>query len=176
MARARLKTATEALPIPQDDSQAREAIREIGDLNREAMRIEAELNDKVAALSQEYGERIAPLQEQVRAKQDGLKVFCEANRDRLTQNNRVKFHRFATGEISWRLRPAKITVRGKESVIEAIKAAGLKKRFLRIKEEINKEAMLEDRTTAAVIKGISVGSDGEDFIVEPNETELQQAS
>lgn len=172
----KLKTAGSNLPIPQDDSEAREVIREIGDLNRDALRIEAEMNDKIAALQQEYGDRVAPIREAAAAKTEGLKMFCEVNRDRLTGSGKVKYHRFATGEISWRLRPAKVSIRGITDVIEAIKAAKLGKRFIRVKEEINKEAMLEDRAMAGAIKGVTIGSDGEDFIVEPFETELKEAS
>jgi phage host-nuclease inhibitor protein Gam len=102
-------------------------------------------------------------------------MFAEANRDRLTGGGKVKFASFATGKISWRSRPAKVSIRGAEDVMEAIKAMGLAARFIRVKEEPNKEAMLEDRQTAAMIKGISIGSEGEDFIVEPFETELQEA-
>lgn len=172
----KMKTAATNLPIPQDDSEARSTIREIGDLNREALRLEAEVNDKIAKLQEEYGTKVAPIREQVQAKQEGLKMFCEVNRERLTNGGKVKFHRFATGEISWRLRPARVRIRGKEAVIEAIKAAKLGTQFLRTREDINKEAMLEDRTTAAAIQGVSIGSDGEDFIVEPFETELAKAS
>ena len=172
----KLKTTGSNLPIPQDDSEARETIREIGDLNRDALRIEAEMNDKIAALQQEYGDRVAPIREAALAKTEGLKMFCEVNRDRLTGGGKVKYHRYATGEISWRQRPAKVSIRGQAAVIEAIKAAKLGKKFIRTKEEINKEAMLEDRSTAGAIKGVTIGSDGEDFIVEPFETELAEAS
>ena len=178
MASRKMKSAGANLPIPQDDSEARTTIREIGELNREALRLEAELNDKIGKLQEEYGGKVAPIREQITAKQDGLKMFCEVNRDRLTNGGKVKFHRFATGEISWRLRPAKVTIRGKDDVIDAIKAAGLRKKFLRVKEDINKDAMLEksNRTAAGAIKGVTIGSDGEDFIVEPFETELAEAS
>lgn len=172
----KMKTAGANVPVPQDDTEARNAIREIGDLNRDVLRIEADLNDKIAALQEEYGKKVAPLREQVKAKTEGLRIFSEANRDRLTRGGKVKFHKFATGEISWRLRPAKVTIRGKDDVIEAIKSARLGKRFLRVKEDINKEAMLEDRATAGAIQGVSIGSDGEDFLVEPFETELAEAS
>ncbi len=174
----KIKTQGINAPVPQDDSEAREAIREIGDLGREALRLKAEMNDKIAELQQEYGEKVAPINDQMLAKQEGLKIFAEANRARLTNNGKVKFHRFATGEISWRLRPAKVSIRGKDAVIDAIKAAKLGKKFLRIKEEINKDAMLEksNRPLAAAIKGVTIGSDGEDFIVEPFETELAAAS
>ena len=178
MAKTKMKTAGINVPVPQDDSEAREAIREIGDLNRDVLRIEAELNDKIAALQNEYGDKVAPIREAAIAKQEGLKMFAEANRARLTKGGKVKYYRFATGEISWRLRPAKVTIRGKDDVIDALKAAKLGKEFLRTAETINKEAMLEkdNRAIAGAIKGVTIGSDGEDFIVEPFETELQEAS
>ena len=176
MTRGKVKAAGANVPVPQADGAAREAIREIGDLNREALRLEAEMNDGIAALQQDYGARVQPIRDAALAKQEGLKVFCEANRDRLTGGGKVKFHRFATGEISWRLRPARVSIRGKEAVIAAIKAARLGKRFLRVREDVNKEAMLEDRATAAAIRGVTIGSDGEDFLVEPFETELKEAS
>jgi phage host-nuclease inhibitor protein Gam len=176
MAPRKMKSAGSNLPVPQDDSEAREAIREIGDLNRDALRIEAEMNDKIAALQQEYGGLVAPIRETALAKQEGLKMFCEVNRERLTKGGKVKYARFATGEVSWRLRPAKVSIRGKDDVIAAIKASRLGKKFLRVKEDVNKEAMLEDRATAAAIQGVTIGSDGEDFIVEPFETELAEAS
>lgn len=167
----KMKSRGTNIPVPQDDSEAREAIREIGDLNREILRLEAEMNDRIAELQQHYGDLVAPIRELALARHEGLKVFCEANRARLTSGGKVKFHRFATGQVSWRLRPAKVTIRGKDAVIEALQAAGLH-RFLRTRVEVNKEAMLEDRKTAMGIKGVSIGSDGEDFIVEPFETEL----
>ena len=69
-----------------------------------------------------------------------------------------------------------MTLKKIEDVIEAVRKAGLADRFLRTKVEINKDAMLEDRATAAAIKGVTIGSDGEDFIVEPFETDLQGAA
>lgn len=174
----KVKTMGTNLPVPQDDSEAREAIREIGDLSRDALRIEAEMNDKIAALQQEYGDKVSPIRELISAKTQGVQMFAEANRTRLTNNGKVKYHRFATGEISWRIRPAKVSIRGTEDVITAIKSAGLSKKYLRTKEEINKEAMLaspKDRQLASALKGVTIGSDGEDFTVEPFETALQEA-
>lgn len=173
MVAKKIKAKAIEAPVPQDDSEAREAIREIGDLNREVVRLEAEMNDRIAALQEEFGALVEPLRERAQAKIDGLRTFAEANRIRLTRGGKVKFHRFATGEISWRTRPARVTIRGKDAVIEAIKAARLGKKFLRVKEDINKEAMLEDRATASAIKGVTIGSDGEDFLVEPYETKLE---
>ncbi len=172
------KTKTKAkasnLPIPQDDSEARSMIREIGDLQREIARAEHDLNDEIAALQERYGARVEPLRDLVEAKTEGLKMFCEVNRERLTRGGKVKFFRFTTGEISWRNRPAKVSLRKVDDVIEAIKRLKLEGKFLRVKEEVNKDAMLENRELASTIAGVTIGSDGEDFIVAPFETELPE--
>lgn len=169
---SKVKSKAVSVPVPQSDDDAREAIRQIGDTNREILRLQADMNDQIARLQETFGNQVAPLQAKSDELQEGLKIYCEANRSRLTGGGKVKFHQFATGQVSWRSQPAKVTIRGKDAVIEAIKSARLGKRFLRIKEEINKEAMLEDRATAGAIKGVSIGSEGEVFAVEPHETDL----
>lgn len=172
---AKVKSVSVARPIPQDDTEAREAIREIGDASRAALRLQAEMNDRIAALQQSYGEQAQPLNERVRQLTEGLQTWAEANRSRLTRGGKIKSAELSTGRVSWRTRPAKVTLRKIEDVIEAICKAGLAERFLRTKVEVNKEAMLEDRPSATAIRGVTIGSDGEDFIVEPFETELKEA-
>lgn len=172
--KAKTKAKASNLPIPQDDTEARSMIREIGDLQRRIARAEHDLNDEIAALQERYGALVEPLRDLIEAKTEGLKMFCEVNRERLTRGGRVKFFRFATGEVSWRNRPAKVSLRKIEDVIGEIKRLKLGSKFLRVKEEVNKEAMLEARELAATISGVTIGSDGEDFIVEPFETELPE--
>lgn len=161
------------LPVPQNRDDAADAVRMIGERNRELARIEADMNDRLALIKQEAEALAAPLRDDVLALTEGLKVFAEANRDGLTNGGKVKFADLGTGKISWRLRPAKVTVRGLEAVIDACKKLG-KHKFLRVKEEINKEAVLASPDEARMIAGISIGSEGEDFIVEPFETNLSE--
>ena len=171
----RSKTLTTNYPVPQDDSEARSAILEVGQAQRKIVRLEAELNDKVAKLKDQYGAKADVHRARVTELTEGLRMFCEANRARLTRDGKVKHHKFDTGEISWRFRPARVGLRGVEKIIEQVKEAGLTK-FLRVKEEVNKEAMLEDRETALGITGVTIGSDGEDFIVTPDEAALEEAA
>ena len=170
----RSKTLTTNYPVPQDDSEARSAILEVGQAQRKIVRLEAELNDKVAKLKEQYGAKADVHRARVTELTEGLRMFCEANRARLTRDGRVKHHKFDTGEISWRHRPAKVTLKGIDQILERIREAGLT-RFIRVKEEINKEAMLEDRENAVGITGVTIGSDGEDFIVTPDEAALEEA-
>lgn len=163
------------LPVPQNRDDAAAAIRRIGDANRDIARIEADMNDRLAAIKQECETRAQPMRNQVAADTEGLKVWAEANRDVLTNGGKVKFADMGTGKINWRLRPAKVSIRKVEDVIDELKRLGLQK-FLRVKEEVNKEAMLEAPDEARGVAGVSIGSAGEDFIVEPFEAEIARAT
>jgi len=165
------KTLGVNLPVPQNRDDAAAAIRQIGEKNREIARIEANMNDRLAVIKEESEVLAAPLKDDVVGLTEGLKVWAEANRDALTNGGKVKFSDLGTGKISWRLRPAKVTLREIEKIIERLKALG-KQKFLRTKEEVNKEAMLDAPDEARMIAGVSIGSEGEDFVVEPFEAEI----
>jgi phage host-nuclease inhibitor protein Gam len=171
------KTKTPALnlPVPQSDQEAEVAIARIGTLMRQIEGIEAAANDRIAAITAEAGASAAPVRAKLKAEIEGLKTYCEANRSRLTAVFTRKTAAFATGTVAWRARPAKVTLRDKvEEVIARIKTLGLKQ-FIRTKEEIDKEAMLKVPKLAATIAGVSIGSAGEDFAVEPLAMEIAEA-
>jgi phage host-nuclease inhibitor protein Gam len=102
----------------------------------------------------------------------GLRTWCEANRDALTENNKRKFADLGTGKIEWKFAPPKVTIRGADDVILRIKTLGLAI-FLREKVEIDKEAMLKEPEKARLISGVAIGSAGENFYVEPFESEIK---
>ncbi|MFV0642930.1 MAG: host-nuclease inhibitor Gam family protein [Sphingomonadaceae bacterium] len=172
--KSKVKTSAVQVPVPQNDDEATAQMRRIGDARREMERLTADLGDRIASLQEEYSAMASPQREQIAALSEGLKVYAEANRARLTDGGKRKFHDFATGRISWRKLPPKVSLRKVDTVIAALKAAGLH-RFVRTKEEVNKDAMLaseESRATAAAIAGVTIGSGGEEFIAEPDETIL----
>ena len=68
-----------------------------------------------------------------------------------------------------------MTIKGVEAVIAAIKTLGLSS-FLRTKEEIDKEAMLREPDKARLVQGVSIGSEGETFAVEPFEAQIEGAA
>lgn len=161
------------LPVPQSRDDAAKALREIGEINRRITRIEAGLNDRLAKLKEAAEAEAQPLRDAVEAKLEGLKVWAEANRSALTGGDKTKTVDLGTGVVKWRQRPASVTIRKVEDVIARLKSLGLE-RFIRTKEEVNKEAMLAEKAIAATVAGVSIGSEGEDFLAEPLEIELAE--
>lgn len=165
------KTLGVNLPVPQSRDEAAAAVKQIGLASREVARIEADMNDAIAGLKEQAEKTARPLKERVVALTEGLKVWAEANRDLLTASGKTKTADLGTGKIMWRLRPPSVRIVGMERVIEAIKTLGFAA-FLRTKEEVNKEALLADPDKARMIAGVSIGTAGEDFVVEPFEAEI----
>lgn len=172
MARAKAKAMTR---VPQSREDAVWTVGRIGTLRRAIAAGKATADEQIRAIGEEVEGLLAPLAAELADLETGLQAYCEARRLELTGEGRVKFHDFGTGRISWRLRPPKVSIRGVDTVIEGCKRLGLV-RFLRVKEEINKDAMLADADTARQIAGVSISSEGEDFIVEPVELDTAQAA
>ena len=104
----------------------------------------------------------------------GLQTWCEANRAELLDGH-SKTVVFGNGTVAWRARPASITLRNVEKIIQWLKSRPLLG-FLRMKAEINKEAMLSEPAEARRVPGVTIASGGEDFIVEPIAVPLQEVA
>lgn len=163
--RPRVKTAAAAFPVPQDRDEANAFIARIGEIQRRLGGLRAEMNEEIAQLKAAYDSTAEPLSAELKAAHEGLKTWCEANRTAIT-GGRVKFARFPAGEVEWRVRPPSVRIANAKAVIERIIDKGLR-HFLRVKMEVNKEAMLATPDLAASIEGVSIGSAGEDFVVKP---------
>jgi len=159
-----------AAPAPQSREEAASFVRRIGENARMIARFQAEMNDAIATLKEDAENAAAPRAEEIAQLTEGLRAWCDANRAALTDNNKRKFADLGTGKVEWRKSPPKVTVRNVEAAIAAIKSLGLP--FIRPKEEIDKEAMLADPVKARLVAGVTVGSEGEFFAVEPFEAEL----
>ena len=166
----RIKTDTFAVRYQTRD-EVEVAIKEIGDLNRELERLAIEQNDKLAAITEEYAPLMNEVKEKLAPKQDAVQAWCESRRDELTQNGKTKTGTFNTGEVQWRQRPPSVGIRGVDSVLDSLKMWGFTQ-FIRIKEEINKEAMLNEPDTAASVPGVTIKTGVEDFVITPFEQEV----
>ncbi len=156
--------------VPQNRDDAVFAVGRIGELRRAIAAHKALADEAIRLAGQKFEEDTAEIAVELTEHETGLQAWCEANRFSLTNDGKVKFHQFATGAIRWRVRPPKVSIRAAEAVIDACKRLGLSQ-FVRVKEEINKDAMLGDADKARLIPGVSISSEGEDFVIEPAELE-----
>lgn len=172
-ANTRIKLQAAEHDVPQSLAEVNEAVAEIGRRQRERDRIQAEMNDNLAAMRAEYEAMARPHAERIAALTHGVAMYCEAHRDVLTNSGKTKTARLASGEVSWRMRPPSVVPRGGlAGVIDTLKRLGLT-RFLRIKEELDKDAILADPKAVEGIKGLAI-SQREDFVIKPDSTELEE--
>ncbi|EQA5795437.1 host-nuclease inhibitor Gam family protein [Escherichia coli] len=165
----RIKSAAAAY-VPQNRDAVITDIKRIGDLQREASRLETEMNDAIAEITEKFAARIAPIKTDIETLSKGVQGWCEANRDELTNGGKVKTANLVTGDVSWRVRPPSVSIRGMDAVMETLERLGLQ-RFIRTKQEINKEASLLEPKAVAGVAGITVKSGIEDFSIIPFEQE-----
>jgi phage host-nuclease inhibitor protein Gam len=165
----KLKTPAQTYaPQTQDDCAA--DIKKLGDLQRDHARMTADMNDEIAVITKTHQPQLDAIKARTELLQKGVQTYCEAHRDSLTQGGKVKTANLITGEVQWRQRPPSVGVRGADAVIEMLKRLGLHK-FLRTKEEINKEAILNEPDEARGVAGLSIVTGVEDFVITPFEAQ-----
>ncbi len=153
----------------QSKEQASEAIAVIGEANREITMLETEINEITAKAIDERKDRINELKDVIKQNTQGVQTWCEANRNELCKNG--KKANLVTGEVNWRIRPPKVMLRGIDDILKALKKAKLKE-LIRTKEEVNKDAILANPKLVKGIKGISIQTGVEDFVITPFEVEV----
>ncbi|EHK5236349.1 host-nuclease inhibitor Gam family protein [Salmonella enterica] len=169
--KSRLKAAA-ASYTPQSKEQVSVDIKKIGDIQRELTRIETDTNDQIAVIMNQNTPKIEALRAELDVLQKGVQTWCEANRSSITKGD-SKTANLITGEVAWRKKPDSVSLKGVEIVIETLKKLKLD-RFIRRKEEVNKDAILADREAVKGVTGISIVSGKETFSITPFEQEIEK--
>ena len=168
----KIKTPAADYAIPSNREEADEFIFKIGEASRDRQLAETAMNEDIAKIKAEYERKAEPAAAAIKKLTAGLQTWCETHRKDLLKGD-SKTVKFGNGEVSWRARPPKVTLRGIEKILAWLEKHKLD-RFVRIIREINKEAMLSDPVEAGKIPGVTIGSAGEDFIVTPFEAQLEE--
>ncbi|EBF9108805.1 host-nuclease inhibitor protein Gam [Salmonella enterica] len=169
--KSRLKAAA-ASYTPQSKEQVSVDIKKIGDIQRELTRIETDANDQIAVIMNQNTPKIEALRAELDVLQKGVQTWCEANRSSITKGD-SKTANLITGEVAWRKKPDSVSLKGVEIIIETLKKLKLD-RFIRRKEEVNKDAILADKEAVKGITGISIVSGKETFSITPFEQEIEK--
>ena len=173
MSKKRLKSDAVTHWVPRDRDEVNEAIAEMGRHQRERERIKADMNDRMAEIKAEHDAAAKPLGERIAELHRGVHLWCEANRAKLTQDGRVKFHEFATGVVKWRITPFSVALTRVNEVLAWLKGSG-KTEYIRNTETVDKEALLADREAIGnSIPGVAF-KQKEEFSVQPHESNIEE--
>lgn len=127
---------------------------------------QGKMNGEITAIKEKYEARINKLQEQRDQAFEAMQSYAEANRDEFGDKKSMEF---THGSIGFRTGMPKLSPRKGfkwPAVLELVKAN--LKRYIRTKEEIDKEGILSDRARLDLKSvGLEVKQD-ETFFVAPN--------
>lgn len=146
-------------------AQAQACIKAIGDNERKIDKLVAKMNDELAKVSAKYAERITPLQETNDELGERVKTWCNANKDELLTGD-SKTANLITGEVSWRLGKPSVVGKATPELIDRLERFGLH-RFVRVKKELDKTAILKEPAAVADIEGVSIKAGVEELIITP---------
>lgn len=166
-------TKRPVVPAPQNLREAEECIRKIGAAKRAIQKATYEMNLRIAEVKIPFVEQVERDQAQLDQLLDGLFAYAQGHRDELTDHERRKSVPLPTGVFGWRLTPKAVVIKGVKAVMERLEALGLS-RFIRTKQEPDKEAMLREEEVAASVDGVTIGR-REEFYVKPSEVEVEIA-
>jgi len=162
------------IAVPKSLEEAAQFLAHIGEEQRAADKIRSGFNAKVEKLKATVMADTKPHQEKISQLVEGLFAYAEAHRDELTDKGKRKTVKVPTGTFGWRMTPPAISLRNVKSILESLKSLGLE-RFIRTKEEIDKEVMLKEPEVATTVKGVSIGQH-EEFVAKPAELEVEIAT
>ena len=159
------------VPVPKNLNEAAQFLAEIGQEQRATDEIRSNLNAKVDELKAEAIADDEPHQKKISELVEGLFAFAEGHRNELTDGGKRKTVEVPTGTFGWRMTPPAVSLRAVKSVLKSLKSLKLK-RFIRTKEEVDKEAMLKEPETAKTVQGVSI-SQHEEFVAKPAVLEVE---
>lgn len=162
------------IAVPRSLDEAAKFLAQIGEAQRATDEIQSGLNTKVDKLKTQAMADVEPHREQITQLVEGLFAYAEAHRDELTEHGKRKTVEVPTGTFGWRMTPPAVKLRDIEAILESLKSLKLK-RFIRTKEEVDKEAMLKEPDVAKTVKGVSI-TQHEEFVAKPAELEVEIAT
>ena len=143
------------------------AFAQLGRLQRRRADKAAKLQAKIATLQAKHEQESADDCAEIAELEAKIAEYATRHRAELTDNGKSKTATIGTGCIKWRKQPAKVEITGDiTAILSALKCRRLS-RFIRVKEELDKTALLKE---AAAIKtpidGLQIVSGGEKLIIE----------
>jgi len=162
-----------AISVPQNIEEAGGFLRKMRELEKEMQVVQIEVDEKVAEIREKAKVKIKARQDIIQQYFEGIFIFAQARKEELTEQGKRKTVTIPPDCFGWRYTPEKVVLEDEEAIMAELKKLGQAK-FIRVKEEINKEAMHDDKELALTVKGVSF-EQHEEFVVKLAEVELEIA-
>jgi phage host-nuclease inhibitor protein Gam len=105
---------------------------------------EAEMNEKLNKIKEDFDEKTKELRYTIETIQGEINAFCTKNK---SDFDKVRSKEFQFGTVGFRVNPPKVTLLNRKynlkTVLELVKRL-YKKAYVRVKEDLDKEAILAD--------------------------------
>lgn len=161
-----MATMQKSVVVPHTIEQAAKDQKRIGELLREIQEHETTLARSIQVLEEASGKRVRTLQEEIHRLARGIHSFAEEHRNDLTEHGRRKtVSLLRSGTVLWYSTPASVAVRSVQQALAYLKKRRLR-RFIRVKEEVDKDALRKEPAVAQTIPGVSLSS-GNKFAIRP---------
>lgn len=139
----------------------------LGKLERRRADKAAKLQAKLAALQAKHEQEAAADNGEIRRLQADIAAYAERHRATLTDSGKSKTVKIGNGCLKWRKQPAKVDVTGDPTAILAALKRRKLTRFIRVKEELNKAAILKEADAIKTpIAGLSIIESGETLTID----------
>lgn len=157
--------------VPKDLGELSDWLLQIAEEQRYVDIINLELNKAVDELKKNATDDVRIHQEKITQNVDGIYSYAQSHRDELTKGGERKTVELPGGILKWRFTPSKVTLVKVKLVLENLKKLGLE-RFIRVKEEVNKEDLSKEIELAKTIQGISI-TQSEEFVIIPAKLDVE---
>lgn len=176
------KVKSKPMAAPQTRAQAEQYMAEISDLARQIAEVERGVEGQIKfhaktidLLRLDARRKVSEFEQTQQELVRGLQVWSEAHRAELLAGQGKSFS-LVSGVCSWAWTPWRVILKAGSSLAEAI--AELKRRrankYLRIKTELDKEAILADREAFVKRNFNELGvTHHEEFVIKPNDIPVE---
>ncbi|MEK9154989.1 MAG: host-nuclease inhibitor Gam family protein [Patescibacteria group bacterium] len=157
--------------VPSSLGVVNNLIGQMGSYQLELAHEEVELNKKIKKAMDEAAPAISRYKKAINDILTGLMIYAEKYRREIIADEKCKTIKLFNGKMGWHLNPPSVDIRSNQKVLKRLKELGFTD-FIRIKESINKKAILERRIEAEAVEGIKIVQK-EEFFVKPKKTSIQ---
>ncbi len=167
----RIKLTPRAVPVPQSREQVEALVREICEAKTEERIAKAEMDTEIRAIKECYEQRLSGISEELTPMVEAVHAWAEAHpQDFAGKKSLELLH----GIVGWRVSPPAIKpMRGYtwSAVLDRLKALA-RGEYIRVKEEVNKDALLAARESEDLRGLYCQVEQADEFFIDPKLTSV----